>query len=98
MVTLLFDPVDRGRIGLMLEDFRRRFVDPPVRFQSRPYRTPGDLLRLRRRHESGLILVSNRLWATLPEKVQGLPEVMRVQLEFSPAQLEEARIAADVIV
>lgn len=96
-LLLIFDPADGDRAELMLEDYRRRFDRHDLRFEGRGFPGVAALRRLARSPAHALLLFSVRVWERVPPDVQALPKVMRTDMEFTPAQLEEARIAAEVI-
>ncbi|HXH07263.1 MAG TPA: GntR family transcriptional regulator [Vicinamibacterales bacterium] len=96
-LLLIFDPEDRARAELMLKDYRLRFNRLDVQFEGRIFPGATGLRRLGRRHTYALLLISVRVWDRLPPDVQRMEKVMRTEMEFTPAQLEQARIAAEVV-
>jgi DNA-binding transcriptional regulator YhcF (GntR family) len=96
-LLLIFDPADRARAELMLKDYRRRFNRLDVQFEGRSLPGATVLRRLARRHTYSLLVISVRVWERVPHDVQAMEKVMRTDMEFTPAQLEEARIAAEVV-
>lgn len=96
-VLLIFDPADRARAELMLADYRARFDRRDLTFEGRSLPRAAELRRLGRGPTHALLLVSVRVWERVPPDVRALEKVMRTEMEFTPAQLEEARIAAEVV-
>jgi hypothetical protein len=96
-LLLIFDEADRARAGLMLDDYRRRFNRSDIRFEGRAFPGVRGLRRLAIGRAYALVVVSVRVWDRIPDDLKALPRVMRTDMEFAPAQLEEARIAAEVV-
>lgn len=96
-LLLIFDVADRARAGLMLDDYRRRFNRSDVRFEGRAFPGVRGLRRLAIGRAYALVVVSVRVWDRIPDDLRALPLVMRTDMEFATAQLEEARIAAEVV-
>jgi GntR family transcriptional regulator len=96
-LLLVFDAADRARAGLMLDDYRRRFNRSDVRFEGRAFSGVRGLRRVAMGRVYALVVVSVRVWDRIPDALKTWPRVMRTDMEFAPAHLEEARIAAEVV-
>jgi hypothetical protein len=73
-------------------------ADPSMKLIAVPHSRVGDPGRFMRFSKDDLVLFSNRLWNSIPEKVKRNPRVTRPLMEIDLSTLESVRIRAGVVI
>ena len=97
-VLLVVEDSDYPVLSLIAKPYRVLLTDESVKFETRPLSKIKNLDALARSGRYARIVISNRLWEQMSEKVRNLPNVTRPQLQIDLPSLEEARIKAGVII
>jgi hypothetical protein len=93
-VIFIFDEKDQATLSLILEDYRKTFADHHLEFISRSDRDIKSVLRGDAYTE---LLVSNRIWNSIPEEIRRARNVTHPVMEFDPSSIEESKTQFGVI-
>jgi DNA-binding transcriptional regulator YhcF (GntR family) len=97
-VALILDDRDYPSLSLILESYRRILVNPHVKLMALPLSRVSDLHRFVRSSKFDRVVVSNRIWDRVPDKLRKNRRLTRPLMEIDLASLESARIKAGVII
>jgi GntR family transcriptional regulator len=93
-ILFLYDSRDQSATPLIIEDYRRAHTEKELQFVSRPVK---DIARQIKAEEFAMIIISNRIWATLPEEIRQAKKVTHPILDFDPSSVEESRMQLGII-
>jgi DNA-binding transcriptional regulator YhcF (GntR family) len=82
-------------LGKMLED---TFRDRRIRFETEGYRDEEQLRAYLRTKQHAKIMITNRVWETIPENLRSQPVVFRPRLRLAVESILEAQIKAGIAV
>ena len=97
-VVFIFDDRDYPSLQLILQPYKQILTNASVSFTAKPLKKVRDLRALVKSRRFIRVVISNRLWETIPEEIRKMPSVTRAQMEIDPGSLEATRIKAGVIV
>jgi len=98
VVLLVVADSDYPVLSLIAKPYRDLLTDASVKFETYPLGKIKNLYALARSGKYARIIISNRLWEDVPDKVKALPNVTRPHLQIDLRSLEEARMVAGVII
>ncbi len=93
-VVFVFDEQDQSTLGLILEDYRKAFEDHHLEFVSRSVK---DLQRVVKSNSFAKVLVSNRIWNSVPKDVRRSSNITHPIMEFDPSSIEESKMQLGII-
>jgi hypothetical protein len=93
-VVFIFDEQDQSTLSLILEDYRKAFVDHHLEFVSR---SVNDLPHIEKADGFAKILVSNRIWNSIPEEAQQALNATHPIMEFDASSIEESKMQLGII-
>jgi len=97
-VLFVFSDLDKARYGkLIFEEFKSLVRPRNIAMTLKGISEVGDLNRLREQRKFGLIIVSNRLWDSLPAPIKKSALFSRPTLNIDPVSLEEVRYQAGIV-
>lgn len=93
-ILFLFDEEDQSTLSLILEDYRRAFEDQRLEFVSHPVK---DIKSALQTEGVAKVLVSNRIWNSIPKEIRRAQHVSHPVMEFDPSSIEEVKMQLGVI-
>lgn len=98
-VLLVADDRDFERHGQTFADaYKEAFRHQSLEFNVQPYSEVKNLDKIGRSKKYKLILISNRIWDSLPDKLKNIRTISHPRLEVDRTSLEKARVKAGIIV
>jgi GntR family transcriptional regulator len=93
-VVFIFDEEDETTLGLILEDYKRAFADHNLEFSSCSVKKVKAVVG---RDGYAKLVVSNRIWNTIPNELRQAKNVTHPIMEFDPSSIEESKMELGVI-
>lgn len=93
-VMFIFDQGDQSGLSLILEDYRRAFADHELEFVSR---SGKDITRLAKSRGVAKIIISNRIWNSIPKETREAEKVTQHIMKFDPSSIEESKMQLGII-
>jgi len=93
-VIFIFDEQDQSTLSLILEDYRKAFADHHLEFVSR---SVNDLPRIAKADGFAKVLVSNRIWNSIPKETQRALNATHPIMEFDASSIEESKMQLGII-
>ena len=87
-VGFIFDEQDQTRLSMILEDYRKGFADRKLEFVLLPFKDFKNGTKL---NGYDKLIVSNRIWNSLPISKKDASKVTHPVMEFDPFSLEESK-------
>jgi GntR family transcriptional regulator len=93
-VMYLFDARDHSALTLVLDDCKRAYPESELEFVARPAK---DIGRQVRSEDYAHIIISNRLWNSLPKEIKKSDRVTHPIMVFDLSSIEEAKMQMGII-